>query len=244
MSCCVRLMGRSEAFTVVLLRRLKDFGFEAGSAEAPPPGPDPEDICIFEVEGEEERTKLTASKTGSGGPSGSGGPAAARRPFLVYTELDPAVFAGLKEYGLIGVLSGDTPDEEVVFLVNKALFYNKVIRRNPRVQTSIPVVLHCEGNMLKTDSTQLSREGMFIRSLNPPEVNSACSLEFEIPGERSVKTGGRVVYHIMINKELNIITSPSDPFKRLVMYPGMAVFFTDIADEDKAAIDSYIDSLV
>ena len=235
MSCCIRLLGRSKGFTVVLLRRLKDFGFEVESAEAAPPEPDPEDVCIFEVEGEGDRANLTASKTE---------PAAVRRPFLVYTELDPAGFAGLKEYGLIGAVSKDTPDEELVFFVNKALFYNKVIRRNPRVQISIPVVLRCKGNMLKTDSTQLSREGMFISSLHPPEVNSACSLEFEIPGGRLVKTGARVIYHITINKDLSIITSPSDPFKRLVMYPGMAVFFTDIADEDKAAIDSYIDSLV
>ena len=237
MSCCVRLLGRSKAFTVVLLGRLKDFGFEVEFAEAPPPGPDPEDVCIFEVEGEGDVAKLTASKTG---PAGS---AAARRPFLVYTELDPAGFTGLKEYGLIGVVSRDAPDEEVVFLVNKALFYNKVIRRNPRVQISIPVVLRCKGDMLKTDSTQLSREGMFIKSLNPPEVNSACSLEFEIPGGRVIKTGARVIYHVMINKDLSIIINPSDPFKRLVMYPGMAVFFTDITNEDKAAIDSYIGAL-
>jgi hypothetical protein len=235
MSCRVRLLGRSKAFTVVLLRRLKDFGFEAGSAEEAPPGSDPEDICIFEVDREGDAAKLTALRTE---------PAAARRPFLVYTELDPAGFTGLKEYGLIGVVSRDTPDEEVVFLVNKALFYNKVIRRNPRVQISIPVVLHCKGDMLKTDSTQLSREGMFIKSLNPPEVNSACSLEFEIPGGRVIKTAARVIYHVMINRDLSIIISPSDPFKRLVMYPGMAVFFTDIADEEKAAIDSYIDGLV
>ena len=237
MSCRVRLLGRSKAFTVTLMGRLKDFGFEVESAPVPeePPEANSEDILVFEVDREEDVGKLTASKTG---------PDVARRPFLVYTELEPSRFASLKEYGLIGIVSLDTPDEEAVFLLNKAIFYNKVIRRNPRVQISIPVVLHCEAGMLTTDSTQLSREGMFISSLHPPEVNSLCSLEFEIPGGRVIKTGGRVIYHVMINKDLSIITSPSDPFKRLVMYPGMAVFFTDVKDEDKAAIDHYIDGLV
>ncbi len=237
MSSCVRLLGSSKAFTVALMERLKDFGFEVESASAAeaPSEVNSEEILIFEVDREEEVGKLTASKTG---------PDAPRRPFLVYTELGSASFSGLKEYGLIGIVSKDTPDEEVVFLLNKALFYNKVIRRNPRVQISIPVVIRSEAGMLTTDSTQLSREGMFISSLHPPEVNSLCSLEFEIPGGRVIKTGARVIYHVMINKDLSIITSPSDPFKRLVMYPGMAVFFTDVKDEDKAAIDSYIDALV
>ena len=237
MSCCVRLSGRSRDFTAGLMERLKDFGFDAGPAEptAAPAESSQEDVLIFEVQSAGEVDGLRSSSTASAAP---------RRPFLVYTELDPANFTGLKEYGLIGIVSKDTPDEEVVFLVNKALFYNKVIRRNPRVQISIPVVLRCKGDMLKTDSTQLSREGMFVRSLSPPVVGSLCRLEFEIPGGRLIKTGARVIYHVMINKDLSIITSPSDPFKRLVMYPGMAVFFTDVKDEDKAAIDSYIDGLV
>jgi hypothetical protein len=237
------LLGRSEAFTAVFRGRLEDFGFEVDGAglDPAPSESNPEEILIFEVKGEGDAQRLPIPKTGA---AESDGPAAARRPFLVYTELDPAGFAPFKEYGLIGLISKDTPDEEVAFFVNKALFYNKVIRRNPRVQMSIPVVLDCEAGMLRTDSTQLSREGMFIRSLNPPEVNSVCTLEFQIPGGRTIKTGARVIYNIMINKDLSIITSPSDPFKRLVMYPGMAVFFTDVPDEDKAAIDTYIDGLV
>jgi hypothetical protein len=84
---------------------------------------------------------------------------------------------------------------------------------------------------------------MFVRSLGPPPVNSVCVLEFEIPDSKRMKTKARVIYHIEVNRDLNIISRPSDPFKRLVMHPGMAVFFLDIPEEDKAVIDRYIEGL-
>jgi hypothetical protein len=194
---------------------------------------------IFEVQKKGDVSKIPYLKAGPSEPSVPG------RPFLVYIdgEIDPVELGGLKGSGLIGAVSEATPQEEVAFLVNKALFYNKVVKRNPRVHTSIPVVLHCENGTIETTSTQLSREGMFVRSLGPPPVNSVCTIEFEMPEGKRMRRKARVIYHVALNRDLSIISSPSDPFKRLVMYPGMAVFFLDITEEDKAAIDCYIEGL-
>ncbi len=250
MNCCVRLLGRSKGFTTGFLKRLKDCGFEAevrgpgegGVLGAADPEGHGDDVLIFEVQKKGDASKIPYLKAGHSEPSGPSGPG---RPFLVYTdgEIDPVEFGVLKGSGLIGDVSEATPDEEVAFLVNKAFFYNKVVRRNSRVHTSIPVVLYYESVTLKTSSTQISREGMFVRSLGPPPVNSVCVLEFEIPDSKRMRTKARVIYHIVVNRDLKIISRPSDPFKRLVMHPGMAVFFLDIPEEDKAVIDRYIEGL-
>ncbi len=245
MSYCIRLIGRSKGFTVGFLGRLKDCGFEAealepvqgGAAGAALPEGHGDDVLIFEVQKKGDVSKIPYLRAGHGRPSEPG------RPFLVYTGLDPVELEVVKDSGLIGAVSEETPDEEVAFLVNKALFYNKVVMRNPRVHTSIPLVLYCESGTIKTNSTQISREGMFVGSLAPPPVNSVCVLEFEIPGSKCIRTKARVIYHIELNRDLNIISMPSDPFKRLVMYPGMAVFFLDIPEEDKAVIVTYIEGL-
>ncbi len=238
MRCCVRLLGRSKEFTTGFLGRLKDCGFEAEAQG--PEGRGEDDVLIFEVQKKGDVSKIPYPKAGHGMPGESSG---LGRPFLVYTGIDPVDLGGLKGSGLIGAVSEATPDEELVFLINKALFYNKVVRRNPRVHTSIPVALYCESGTIKTNSTQISREGMFVSSLGPPPVNSVCVLEFDMPCSKRIKTKARVIYHIEVNRDLNIISSPSDPFKRLVMYPGMAVFFLDIPEEDKAVIDRYIEGL-
>ncbi|MBW7957213.1 MAG: PilZ domain-containing protein [Deltaproteobacteria bacterium] len=168
------------------------------------------------------------------------------RPFLVYTGLalpEPEM-RRLKEAGLLGVICAETPPEDLAFLFKKAFFYEKMLRRNPRAPVNIPIALSFGTREVSSFATLLSRDGIFVVSLNPPPVNSVCTLRFNLPGIRKeLATGARVLYQISVNRDLNIISSPGDPFKRLVSHPGMALLFTDMPEKDRELIESYIETV-
>ncbi|MCL4874009.1 PilZ domain-containing protein [bacterium] len=168
------------------------------------------------------------------------------RPFLVYTGLvmPEAEMQRLKEAGLLGIICADTPPEDLAFLLKKAFFYEKMLRRNPRAPVNMPVALSFGAREVSSFATLLSRDGIFIVSLNPPPVNSTCTLRFNLPGiQKELATGARVLYQISVNRDLNIISSPGDPFKRLVSHPGMALLFTDMPEKDRELIESYIETV-
>ncbi|CAG1065389.1 hypothetical protein BAC1_00970 [uncultured bacterium] len=168
------------------------------------------------------------------------------RPFLVFSveQISQEALSGLKENGLLGVITPDISPEDAAFLLNRALFYDKMVKRNPRVPVNLPVILTSGHKVINSFASLLSRDGMFIVTLNPLEVNAICSLKFALPEGRDFSTEARVLYRVAINKELNIIANPRDPFKRMVSHPGMAVFFTDMSRADRDEIDGYIEKLL
>lgn len=169
------------------------------------------------------------------------------KPFIIFSPeaMPQEAVQGLKENGLLGVVTPATSPEDVAFLLNRALFYDKMIKRNQRVPVNLPVILTSANKVINSFASLLSRDGMFIVTLNPLEVNALCSLRFSLPdGGKDFSTGARVLYRVAINKELNIIANPRDPFKRMVSHPGMAVFFVDMSREDRDTIDKYIETIL
>ncbi len=225
----VRLMGQSAAFTGAFKKNLEDCGFN----------PVLDTDKIIDAQGAKEVYIIEA--TDKGALSGINQPAPSS-PFLIFTDLDLTVdeISSLKDRGLLGVITKNSAQEDIYFLINKTLFYDKVLKRNPRAQVNIPVELKAGAKVIKSFSSHLSRDGMFIVTINPLAVDSLCGLSFDIPGVKKMTTTARVLYNITINKELNIIANPQDPFKRQVSHPGMAVFFEDLSQEDRKLIDEYI----
>ena len=177
----------------------------------------------------------------------SGIKAGGTRPFIIYSleAMPQESVHGLKDNGLLGVITPQTAPEDAAFLLNRALFYDKMLKRNPRVPVNLPVILTSGVKVINSFASLLSRDGMFIVTLNPLEVNALCSLRFSLPdGGKDFSTGARVLYRVAINKELNIIANPRDPFKRMVSHPGMAVFFMDMSQEDRDTIDRYIETIL
>lgn len=169
------------------------------------------------------------------------------KPFIIFSPeaLPQEAVQGLKDNGLLGVVTPGTSPEDTAFLLNRALFYDKMLKRNPRVPVNLPVILTSANKVINSFASLLSRDGMFIVTLNPLDVNALCSLKFSLPDRgNDFSTGARVLYRIAINKELNIIANPRDPFKRMVSHPGMAVFFTDMSKEYRDEIDKYIETIL
>ena len=168
------------------------------------------------------------------------------RPFMLFSletlQIDATEW--LREKGLHGVITPKTAPEDLAFLLNRAIFYDKMVKRNPRAPVNLPVVITFGSRVVNTFASLLSRDGMFIVTMSPFEVNALCSLRFSLPGgEKEFSTGARVLYRVVINKELNIISNPRDPFKRMVSHPGMAVFFADLPEEDREEINRYVESI-
>lgn len=224
----LRLKGSSGAFTGIFKKTLEDCGYTA-IVEKKDEGNEP-DKCVHDVFIYEVRKKGELSGISENCPS---------RPYIIFTGLEFSYdeMSPLREKGLVGIIKEDSSPEETAFLVNKAFFYKK---RNPRVAVNLAVGL-TGPRIIKTFASLLSRDGMFVVTLHPLPVDSQCDLSFEVPGlKKKFRTKARVIYNIEINKDLNIIANPHDPFKRVVTHPGMAVYFIDLPEEDRKSIDSYI----
>lgn len=222
------LKGGSRAFTGVFKKTLEDCGFDPAVESPDGPPLRTEGISIYEI-----RKKKDLCALPEGPPPG---------PYIIFSDIElGAEIPALKEKGLIGVVTRGSAPEYISFTVNQALFYNKMLKRNPRAAVNIPVGLKTGARTMKSFASALSRDGMFIVTLNPLPADSACHVSFSVPGiKKQFETKARVIYNIPINKELNIISSPGDPFKRLVAHPGMAVFFVDLHEDERALIDEYI----
>src|SRR5574340_942988 len=201
----VRLEGKSSFFEGPLRKTLEDCGFDpVDGNSAHPEGS--RDVYIVEVLARGDLERLDQPE--------------ASRPFLIFTgvELDEGEVSALRNKGLMGIIGKNTPQEDIYFLVNRTLFYNKVVKRNPRVQVSIPVELKAGEKVIKSVSSHLSKDGMFIVTLHPLSVETICELAFDVPGVKMMRTRARVLYCIPINRDLNIIANPNDPFKRHVSH--------------------------
>lgn len=228
----ILLHGTSRAFTGPFRKILENSGFEV-LLIAPDLKRYIKGVPVFEVRTRAEIKDLSGKRKG--------------RPYLVFTRLrlSPDDLSILKKKGLVGVILPESSPEDIFFLLNKALFYGKMLRKNDRAPVSLQVTLSTGKKRMIASTSLLSRDGMFIVTLNPLPAGAECRLEFTVPGfEGSFITGGRVLYNISVNKDLRIISSPGDPFRRLVTHPGMAVFFTDLERENRDRIDSFIKALL
>lgn len=244
MRCRINIIGESPSLVEGLATTLEDCGFGPVSVGASPgeagwpggayAGDAADMVFILEARTPEDASAIVDSAGGM------------KRPFIVYSEegLERETVRTLREAGLVGVIRRDTAPEEAIYLVNRALFYRKMLKRNPRVPVDIPVIMRIGGKSVRTNATQLSRDGIFIVTLSPPGAGETCEVEFALPGStRRFRTTGRVIYNVTLNTELKIISSPEDPFRRLVAHPGAAVFFLGLPEEEREFLDGYIDSL-
>lgn len=232
MGALVGLFGGSSEFTGRFADLLRDCGFEPLVGPSNAAADSTGEVSIYEVA---DRSILGPLLERDGA-----------EPFLIYSEVHftPEELVSLKAKGFVGTITTRTSPEDTAFLVNKALFYSRMLKRNPRVPVSLPVELSVGVKVIKTTASMLSRDGIFVITMNPLPVNSLCDLVFSLPGSAHVfKTVARVLYNITINKDLGIIADPRDPFKRLVAHPGMAMLFVDMSGEERERIEAYIETI-
>jgi len=226
----LRLAGSSEAFTTAFRRTLEDCGFKvaAGGGEGDA-GNEAREVFVYEIRDGVEFSRLPENRE--------------RKSYLVFAGagIERKTVEELKPGGLVGVITADSSPEEIALMVNSAFFYARMIKRSPRATVSIPLEIRAGSRSIKTTASSLSRDGIFAVTLNPLPENTVCEVSFDDPltGVR-LSTSARVLYKISINKDLSIISSPGDPFKRIVTHPGMALLFLDLPDTDRERLESYV----
>ncbi len=227
----VRGIGRAPA---PLLRAFEDCGVYIAAEGGDKSDYDYRTVAVYVADEQAELDRLASRMEGEG--SGE--------PFVVYTSTEASgeLKSSLAGAGLAGVITPETPPEDISFILNRAFFFAMASGRNRRVPVNIPVKVVDESRAIETVASMLSREGAFINTLNPAEAGSECEVTVKLPdGAPPLVTGARVLYSAGVNRDISIISNEAEPYRRVVSHPGMAVLFTGLTPGEAARIDSYIE---
>lgn len=121
---------------------------------------------------------------------------------------------------------------EIVFLANDLLFARSgVPRRKRRVYGGYPATYVVEGETSQGALYNLSSEGAFIETVNPPNTKTEVSVHFELPGVGEFTLTGRVTWRVKAD-ETEGRRSP----------PGMGLQFVNIEPVDEEKISAFVAS--
>ena len=132
--------------------------------------------------------------------------------------------------------------EEIVSRANSIVFQCKDIRKSPRLSVTLPVEYIWQQKHFQTNLQNLSMEGAFIATLNPPPRNELITAAFSLQeGAKTIRAVCRVLYSIGYDIDRGIISHPGSEGKKIMATPGMGVFFEVLSAEDRDSIRMFID---
>ncbi len=114
--------------------------------------------------------------------------------------------------------------EEILRRVNELLYRRLNARRPPRIAAQMLVMLKGPGRAIQTTTVDISRGGMFVRSLNPFPPDTWVKVRLLEDGEAEELTG-KVVY--TIGPDGDILVKYGFEDKPISAHPGMAISFDD-----------------
>lgn len=160
-------------------------------------------------------------------------------PILLFTEvaLNEKLKTQLQQLGIRAIVRKGAGHEEFLYVVQSFVMQASsiVIRKNPRALVTVPVLYkegRPEAQEVSSNSFTLSREGMFIRELNPLPTGTRLSVDLFIPGRKDpVKAQGEVIYSVPYFIGVNRIH-----------VPGMAIRFIDLPETAQQELDRFIAS--
>lgn len=143
----------------------------------------------------------------------------------------PKEIERLRLLGAKGYIYKSAPVEEILFRVNRVLFpQGSDTRKYPRVPVNISVEYRLNSRWHQAYSSTLSGNGLFIRTINPPEQGSPIYVKFVLPeAGKMVHAEGTVVW-----------SNEYDVASRKTSFPGMGIEFQKINDSDRKEIMDYI----
>ena len=137
----------------------------------------------------------------------------------------------LKQLGAKGYIYKSAPVEEILFRVNRVLFpVGQDTRKYPRVPVNIAVEYRLNSMWHHAYSSTLGGNGLFIRTVNPPEEGLGIVVKFNLPNVgRVVQAEGTVVW-----------SNEYDAASRKTSFPGMGIQFDSINEEDRLHIERFV----
>lgn len=99
----------------------------------------------------------------------------------------------------------------------------------PRTHCEIKMEYRTAESFMEAYMMQVGKGGLFIRHDNPPMLGDEVEVSFSLPGDaKSIKARGKVVWRM------------ENPYHE-VFDKGVGVKFTDISDEARAKIGTFVD---
>lgn len=141
----------------------------------------------------------------------------------------------LKQLGAKGYIYKSAPVEEILYRVNKVLFpVERDTRKHPRIPVNISVEYKLDSRWLQAYSSTLGGNGMFIRTVNPPQKGVPITVKFTIPEiEKQVQVEGLVAW-----------SNEYDMHSKKTSFPGMGVEFKNLDETIRSELLKYIEDQI
>ena len=127
----------------------------------------------------------------------------------------------------------DVTPEALLFMLGDIVHDVASKRKNQRYLTPIPVHFRAHPSISdpfpainRSVLVNLSLGGAYIRSLNPPQINTEMELTINSnTNSQPIVVTGRVLYHLVIDLKKGLVTSTLDRNTAVPSHPGFAVRF-------------------
>lgn len=158
----------------------------------------------------------------------------ARCPIILFTAvpIGKSLRDRLRKLGVRAIIRKGASQEEFLYIVQSFVMSSTVRepRKNSRALATLPVVYRYESKEISSNTFTISRDGLFIRDMNPVASGSQLELELFIPQQdKPLKAKAEVIYSVPYFVGVNRIH-----------VPGMAVRFVELAEEQKQVLDRLI----
>lgn len=155
-------------------------------------------------------------------------------PILLFTDvaLDEKIKKQLHKLGVKALIRKGASQEEILYVVQSFIMLPSVsvIRKNPRALVTLPVVYRHGDREVSSNTFTLSRDGVFIREMNPVPTGEELEIEVLIPGRKGpIKTQGEVIYAV-----------PYFVGVSRIHVAGMAIRFKGLPDAERKELDEFI----
>jgi DNA-binding response OmpR family regulator len=123
-----------------------------------------------------------------------------RWPILLFVDvpLTNEVKTKLSKLGVRAIVNKSASQEEFIYLVQSFVIpkpFGKE-RKNYRALVALPVTFKQNGQVTHSNTFTLSRDGLFVRDLNPPQSGEIVELELYTPANGVMKTRAEVIYAV------------------------------------------------
>jgi hypothetical protein len=140
----------------------------------------------------------------------------------------------LRQLGVTCVVNKGISHEELVYIVQSLVIPKVKLdeRKSPRTMVRVPLVYDFHGRSFTSTSFTLSRDGIFIRDMNPPVAGTWVKLKVFIPGQSNpIEAEGEVVYAIPYFVGVNRFH-----------VSGMAIRFLNISEDKRQMLEQFVNS--
>lgn len=138
--------------------------------------------------------------------------------------------ARLRKAGIDDFVSKLAPEEHLIFRARSVMYPGVADSRDHRrIAIGLPVRWRPGGLMAWSRTLTLSQGGLFVRTDGPPVKGKSVWLHFGLPDSSRTIDVGSVVVHVV------------PPGNDALTPPGFGVRFAGLSQEDRAALDEFVE---